>query len=244
MIRQKTFRAKLRSFLQPLLRALKLKRYCRFGLNGLDHKLGRYLDFDGGFFVEAGANNGILQSNTYYLEAIRGWSGVLVEPCPELFDACLKNRPRANVVQAALVSGDYEKETISLEFAGLMTAVDDEERNAHYSEDLVNIGRGIHEIQDGYRFEAPARTLSSILDDFRGREVDFMSLDLEGYEVNALQGIDFERHRPRYLLIEVRDRAEIDNVIGRYYDCVATLSENERHSDLLYKRRVAEGVSS
>ena len=96
----------------------------------------------------------------------------------------------------------------------------------------------------GIVIEAPARTLSSILDDFRGREVDFMSLDLEGYEVNALQGIDFERHRPRYLLIEVRDRAEIDNVIGRYYDCVATLSENERHSDLLYKRRVAEGVSS
>lgn len=230
-------RASVRRLLQPLFRALKIQRYCRFGLNGLDYKLAKYLDFDEGFFVEAGANNGILQSNTYFLEAIRGWHGLLVEPCPELYEECLKNRPKAKVVQAALVSSDYLEDKITLEFAGLMTSVNDESKNVHYSEELVQTGRKIHEIEQGYSFEARARTLSSIFDECEGREIDFLSLDLEGFEVNALLGVDFNRHRPKYLLVEVRDRNAIERVIGEYYDFVAALSQNERHADLLYRRR-------
>jgi len=46
------------------------RRY--FGLNNLDQKIEKYLDFDNGFFVELGANNGIEQSNTLYFELFRG----------------------------------------------------------------------------------------------------------------------------------------------------------------------------
>lgn len=223
--------------MQPLLRFLKLKRYCRLGLNGIDQKLERYLDFDAGFFVEAGANDGMLQSNTYYLEAIRGWTGVLIEPCPELYDACRKNRSGASVVQAALVSDEYTGDTVTLEFAGLMTAVSDECENMHFSDERVNVGRAIQDLGSGYTFEAAARTLSSILDDSEGREIDFMSLDLEGFEANALKGLDLSRHCPRFILIEVRDRMEIEGIIGDYYECVGVMAETERHADLLYKRR-------
>lgn len=223
--------------LQPFLRTLKIKRYCRFGLNGLDQKLERYLDFNNGFFVEAGANNGLLQSNTYYLAAIRGWSGVLIEPCPELYDACKKNRPEAKVVPAALVSSNYSEDTISLEFAGLMTAVHEEEHNTHYCNQRIEIGRLIHGLGDGYSFEASARTLSSILDECVEREIDFMSLDLEGFEAKALMGLDLLRHRPRLLLIEVRDRQEIESIIGDFYELIEVMAEAGHHADLLYRRR-------
>jgi hypothetical protein len=53
----------------------------RFALDNLDVKLERYLDFDGGTFVEAGANDGVAQSNTLYFEWRRGWRGLLIEPC-------------------------------------------------------------------------------------------------------------------------------------------------------------------
>ena len=43
-----------------------MKRY--FGLNGLDKKLRRFVDYDNGFYVELGANDGITQSNTYFFE--------------------------------------------------------------------------------------------------------------------------------------------------------------------------------
>jgi len=49
------------------------KRY--FGLNNLDEKLEKYLNFDNGYFVELGANNGVHQSNTLYFEKYRGWRG-------------------------------------------------------------------------------------------------------------------------------------------------------------------------
>ena len=55
------------------------------GLNGLqDKKVLKYLPTAPGFFIEAGANDGLKQSNTFYLESRRGWRGLLVEPIPEL----------------------------------------------------------------------------------------------------------------------------------------------------------------
>ena len=59
-------------------------RYSRPALYDLDRRLGRYLRFRNGIFVEAGANDGFTQSNTYYLERFLGWSGLLVEAIPSL----------------------------------------------------------------------------------------------------------------------------------------------------------------
>ena len=64
-----------------------------YALNDLDRKLEKYLDFDNGVFVEAGANDGINQSNTLYLESRRGWRGVLVEALPVLYEQCRRHRP-------------------------------------------------------------------------------------------------------------------------------------------------------
>src|SRR5215831_4591146 len=75
-----------------------------FGLNLLDVKLAEHLSSRRGFFVEAGANDGLAQSNTLYLERYLGWRGLLVEPIPELARLCRVNRPRAMVEECALVS--------------------------------------------------------------------------------------------------------------------------------------------
>src|SRR6185436_12170312 len=60
----------------------------RFALNDLDAKLEPFMDFDNGIFVEAGANDGVVQSNTLYFEARRRWRGLLVEPIPEKAEEC------------------------------------------------------------------------------------------------------------------------------------------------------------
>ena len=70
------------------------KRY--FGLNNLDEKLEKYLNFDNGYFVELGANNGVNQSNTLYYEKYKGWKGVLVEPTLHNYLMCRQNRSSKN----------------------------------------------------------------------------------------------------------------------------------------------------
>jgi hypothetical protein len=53
-----------------------------------------------GVFVEVGANHPTEGSQTWFLEQ-QGWSGVLVEPNPELQELLREKRPRSRVVQAA-----------------------------------------------------------------------------------------------------------------------------------------------
>ena len=74
-----------------LLKKLKKeKKY--FGLNSLDKKLKKYLNYNEGYFIELGANDGVSQSNTYYFEKNNKWNGILIEPVIHNYIKCKKNR--------------------------------------------------------------------------------------------------------------------------------------------------------
>jgi hypothetical protein len=79
----------------------------------------------------------------------------------------------------------------------------------------------------------PARTLTSILDEAGVRKIDFFSLDVEGFELSVLRGLDLDRYRPKYLLIEARYREEIDSYLRGLYEPITELSFH----DVLYRRR-------
>jgi FkbM family methyltransferase len=201
------------------------------GLHGMDRRLDELLDQDGGFFVEAGGNDGYTQSNTYALERLRGWRGILVEPMQELYEACRDERPDSTVVRAALVPADFEGDTVRMRFADLMSTVSD----SHEVAERTRMGT-ITGWRDAYEADVPARTLSSILDEARAPEVDLLSLDVEGYEPSVLRGLDLARHAPRWILVEVHDfetgRGPIEEVLGDRYVLHGTLSP----VDLLYRR--------
>jgi len=212
-------------------------RYSRPALNGLDRKLERYLDIDNGFFVEAGANDGFQQSNTYYFEKLRGWHGVLVEPIPELAAECRKNR-RGPVVEAALVAEDTPGATVPIRFAGLMSVLANPTASAIDPEQHVRTGLEVQHLPGSYTVEVPARTLSAILDELGvTREIDLLSLDVEGAEPMALRGLDLRRHGPRFICVEARNRPEIDAALGSTYEMVEVLTECGLYQDLLFCRR-------
>jgi FkbM family methyltransferase len=234
-IRQRVFRVR-----RAVSRADRRRREARGdfsrsypALHDMDRQLERYLPQHGGFFVEAGGNDGYTQSNTYALERRRGWRGLLIEPVPELARACVRERPGAVVVRAALVSRDFHEPEVRLRFGGLMTlVVGARDGDAEW----VAAAHAVGQEEPAHEFSAPARTLSSILDDVDAPEVDLLSLDIEGYEAQALAGLDFDRHAPRFILVEMRDeesdRAGIATVLGDRYVDVAALSP----FDVLYAR--------
>ena len=75
-----------------------------------------------GFFVEVGANDPEHNSQTWNLEQ-RGWTGVLVEPLPEL--ACkLRERRLSKVYEAACSSPANAGKTLPLRLAGPHSSIE------------------------------------------------------------------------------------------------------------------------
>jgi FkbM family methyltransferase len=207
-----------------------------YALDELDLRLEPFLKRRGGFFIEAGANDGIQQSNTLFFERHRGWTGLLIEPIPELAQQCRKNRPDCIVEQAALVPDGYSEETVELRYCDLMSVVKGGLESEEAELDHIRKGTQFLSEKDTPRtVSAPARSLGSILDKHDINDVDLLSLDVEGYEAEALKGLDFPRQCPKYLLIEVWNMSEILKVIDTYYAHVATLQVHERRKDMLFR---------
>jgi FkbM family methyltransferase len=208
-----------------------------YALDELDLKLARELESDvalksGGFFIEAGANDGVTQSNTFLLERDHNWRGLLIEPIPDLARRCRQNRPGCIVENAALVPAGHAAKTVEMTYCNLMSQVKGAMKSAAEEADHIRRGKECQQIET-YTAQVPARTLSQILDAHRIEQVDLLSLDVEGFELAALQGIDYHRHAPRWMLIEARYRQEIDGFLRPWYDVSAVLS----HHDVLYRRK-------
>lgn len=217
--------------------AMGIDRYSWMALNGIDRKLARHLDFDGGVFVEAGANDGIAQSNTYYFERIRHWTGLLIEPVPALAARCARNR-RAKVMGAALVGAGSRDATVELHVAGLMSTVSEALGDAAATARHVEMGRLVQGLSRTETLRVPARTLSSLIDEAQiSLPIDLLSLDVEGAELAALDGLDFSRHAPRYICVEARDAAAIAARLETRYRLTEVLTELGTYRDLLYALR-------
>lgn len=210
-----------------------IAKYSRPALNNLDVRLEKYLNYKNGFFIEVGANDGFSYSNTYYFENLRGWRGILVEAIPELFEKCHKLRKKSKVFNCALVSSDYKDAHIKIKYANLMSLVEGAMSDAKKEAEHIEKGLRCQKIDKSYTIDVPVRTLTSILDECKIKEIDLFSLDVEGYELNVLKGLDFERYRPKYMCIEARFRKEIEEFICPYYEVIDELTE----MDVLYKAK-------
>lgn len=183
----------------------RIGRFRSYGLNRLDRRVARHLPKKPGFFVELGANDGVSASNTLYFEKHRGWRGILVEPIPELYRECVKNRPRAAVFNCACVDGrDSSICSTEMTYCNLMSVVNDAFRDEDERNKWLEWGERAQPGIKSHSIVVPARTLASVLEECGNPEVDFLSLDVEGYEVQVLQGLQLEKHRPRWILAETR----------------------------------------
>jgi FkbM family methyltransferase len=207
------------------------------GLHGLDRKLAAYLDCDGGYFVELGANDGVDQSNTLYFERERGWRGVLIEPILHNFLKCQGNRATNNAFFcAACVSDDYAEPYVRLTYSNLMTTphgVDSDISDpiAHARSGAVYLKHGEQPVE----VMAVARTLSSLLYEAGApAEMDLLSLDVEGGELDVLKGLDHRSHRFRYMLVECRDPQRLTNYLA---DAGYVLIDKISQHDYLYAAR-------
>lgn len=202
----------VKKLLPPLLteavQAARQKRRRYFGLHDIDAKLEKYIDFDNGYFVELGANNGVSQSNTLYFERYRHWRGVLVEPVLHNYFQCKANRSQATRVFCnACTSFDYKEQFVPIVYSNLMSTPIGVESDISDPLTHAKVGRNfLDATQDNVLFGAMARTLNSILVEAGAPAlIDLLSLDVEGGEIEVLKGIDHATFRFRYMCIECRE---------------------------------------
>jgi hypothetical protein len=127
-----------------------------------------------GFFIEAGGSSPEDQNNTALLES-NGWKGLIVEPKLNFNNIYKLRRPKTILENYVLVSNDFVGDTILGDFS-------------HY---MVGGVLNIHNV-DWKPTPHKAIQLSKLLIKHNIKEVQFMSLDVEGYEEQVLKGVDFE----------------------------------------------------
>lgn len=180
-------------------------------------KIFDYFNYNGGFYIECGANDGIIQSNTYKLEIEKNWSGLLIEPSKIKFEQCKNNRSNKNYfINSALVSSDYKEDFIEGDF--------NSDGNAESL--MASIG-GKRRNQESNLIKVEAQTLSCILEKLNINNIDFFSLDVEGYEFNVLNGLNFNKFNIKNILIEIytNDFYNIINLmLNNNYKLIANVS--------------------
>lgn len=141
-----------------------------------------------GCFVEAGANHPVESSQTYLLEQ-HGWRGILIEPNPRLAALCRELRPEARTFDCALIEPGGPAQ-VHFQIP------------AHRSHEGAHVASLEIPIRPGETFAAPGRTLDEVLAEANLPRIDYLSMDLEGYEPVAFRGFSLSRWRPALLSIE------------------------------------------
>jgi FkbM family methyltransferase len=148
-----------------------------------------FQDRRGGVFVDVGANHYRRDSNTYYLETELGWSGLAIEPQTRF-------------------AADYRAHRALTTFVPLFVSdVSDREATLYVtSNDLVaSFDKGLAEAESNspaHPVSTRTATLDDILDRHRIEEIDFLSIDVELHEPQALKGFSIERFRPHLVCVE------------------------------------------
>src|SRR5262245_10809658 len=148
-----------------------------------------FKDRKGGTFVDVGANHYQRASKTYYLETVLGWSGLAIEPQQQYAADYTAHRPRTKFFP-------FFVSEVSNETAKLYVLKDSPLVASSDREFVSQFGKP-DEVRD-----VPTIALSDLLDREGIKTFDFLSMDIELHEPQALKGFDIERFTPELVCIE------------------------------------------
>jgi len=174
-----------------------------------------------GYFLDFGGFEGLLHDNTFYLEKFLGWRGILVEPNPLPYASACAVR-NCITVNAAL----YGESRKSLQFTdshGLSSFVEhiDSDSNASMRREISQ-----------QIFNVDTINPTELLDRFKAPEfIEYMSLDVEGAELDVLKAFDFDKYKVALLSIEHNHNHEKANAIRAFlkawgYDYVSHYNDD------------------
>lgn len=126
-----------------------------------------------GYFVEIGASNGYINSQSYFFEKTRNWNGICVEPNPTVYDE-LKLIRQCNIETSAILDVNNK----------IKFVIRETPEWSHIEGNNLFIDKFSKKINT---IEINTLTLKSLLDKFNSpEEIDFISIDAEESEIKIL----------------------------------------------------------
>ena len=196
--------------------------YSQHGEDFLLHKI-----FQGkrdGFFVEVGCIDGRRFSNSLHFEEI-GWKGMCVEAHEGYIEQLRLNRPESIVCHFAVGSTDQEKITFFANSRGSLSTLDSS-KEMEFKQKFGDYFSGFEQQN------VSLTTLNTLFQKHDVTHIDFLSIDIEGYEVEALMGLDLNKYSPEVFVIESDSKEHeirLDEILlknAMYYKSNCRLNQN------------------
>jgi FkbM family methyltransferase len=146
--------------------------------------------FKRGIFVDVGAWDGVVFNNTLFFERERGWTGLNIEPHPDLFAKLVANRPTCTNVNVAITDRNGEGEFVAISGDTSMLSGLKENYDVRH---LNRIARETTDLKtDTSVIQVPVKRLDTLFRETNTRRVHYLSIDAEGSEFAILRSIDFD----------------------------------------------------
>ena len=146
----------------------------------------------GGFFIECGAADGESLSNSLFFELERNWTGILIEANPDFHRSILSKKRHAYVLQACL-STQKRHRKLRMQPAGIYGGLVDTMQRSH----LKYIGAGKRD-----EITVNCFPLNAIMAAINVSRVDYLSLDVEGAELEILRTIEWTQLKIDVITVE------------------------------------------
>ena len=143
-----------------------------------------------GFYIDIGGGHPVADNVSFWFYE-RGWRGIVVEPQPQLTALYERLRPRDLVVQGLVGRSSGEMDFHVVErLHGLSTTVEQHAKGARaFGADYQTV-------------RLPVMTLAELCERHELRAIDFLKVDVEGAESDVLAGGDWQRFRPKVIIVE------------------------------------------
>lgn len=146
-----------------------------------------------GYFVDIGAHHPVRYSNTYYFYR-RGWTGLNVDALPGTASLFRRMRPKDITIECGIGA----KKGVVTYFA-----FNDPALNTFSEQEALKKNHPPYRVMS--KAQLPVITLGKLLDQQwpKGRTIAFMSVDTEGLDYEVIASNDWDRYRPKVVLVEL-----------------------------------------
>jgi FkbM family methyltransferase len=177
-----------------------------YSQEGEDMILNRFFgNQESGIYVDVGAHHPRRFSNTYIFYK-KGWRGINIDPIPGMIDLFNRERPSDTNLQIGIgeIKGElnyYIFNEPALNTFSEEEAIKKDKKNGYFIKNIQKI---------------KLDTLENILDRHleKGLKIDFLSIDAEGLDFIVLKSNNFNKYKPKFILIEILEARNIEAVFS------------------------------